>query len=380
MSEQVCLNVDFNQVLVNDDVIEILANNLKENLNRDVQKVSLKESLALVAKGTKLQCGPANDLLICIIRSLSIPKVEPSESDNEADSESNEESELEPEEDNKEIEDDESLSQMLKKARKRASEKQVRQGSKIPDSKKTKPDSKQTKPDSDKNKTTSQNKNKELCRFYARGQCTRKQECRFNHPSICKKFRKFGSISMDKNGCDGKCDALHPNACRNSVRDRTCSWQDCKFFHLKGTKRINRNTNGSPNNQQNPSQNQITQQNQNRKGTGASGGQQWTNNRSHDQNHNNNQNYCRSTNNNDNYNGPYQGGPNAGNKQVFQQDQPELASTLQEIMRRLAAIETRQTTTPPLHMTTQLSPAVPQPGTQTQGRWGSPNQWTQSQY
>ena len=83
MSEQVCLNVDFNQVLVNDDVIEILANNLKENLNRDVQKVSLKESLALVAKGTKLQCGPANDLLICIIRSLSIPKVEPSESDDE---------------------------------------------------------------------------------------------------------------------------------------------------------------------------------------------------------------------------------------------------------------------------------------------------------
>ena len=394
MTEQVCLNVDFNQIIVCEDVIEVLANNLQENLNRDVLKVSLKESLAIVAKGNRLQCGPANDLLLCILRSLSIPKVEPSESDDETDSESNDESEPKPEqkrdsenEENEEIEDDESLSQMLNKARKKAGQTAAKKGKHVPQGSKI-PDSKKTKPDSNMKKTNSQSKNKELCRFYARGQCTRKQECRFNHPSICKKFRKFGSISTDKSGCDGKCDALHPNACRNSVRDRTCSWQDCKFFHLKGTRRINRNTNGPQNNQQNTSQNQIGQQNQNRKGTGNTGGQQWTNNRNHNHNQiqNNNQNYNNSAYSNgnpsgsNNNNGPYQGGQNARNIPVFQKDLPELASTLQEIMRRLAAMETRQTMLPPIHMATQLSPTVPQPGTQTQGQWGSPNHWTQSQY
>ena len=139
MTEQVCLNVDFNQIIVCEDVIEVLANNLQENLNRDVLKVSLKESLAIVAKGNRLQCGPANDLLLCILRSLSIPKVEPSESDDETDSVSNDESEPKPEqkrdsenEENEEIEDDESLSQMLNKARKKLDRPQPRRENMYP--------------------------------------------------------------------------------------------------------------------------------------------------------------------------------------------------------------------------------------------------------
>ena len=54
-------------------------------------------------------------------------------------------------------------------------------------------------------------------------------------------------------------------------------------------------------------------------------------------------------------------------------------------MKRISAMEARQslmpmpqTTAPPVHQ--NLSLAVPQPGSQAQHQWASPNQWTQSQY
>jgi hypothetical protein len=57
---------------------------------------------------------------------------------------------------------------------------------------------------------------------------------------------------------------------------------------------------------------------------------------------------------------------------------------IQEIMKRLAAMETRQSMVP--HLVTSghqisplLSPAVPQPGTQTQYQWASQGPWTHSQ-
>ena len=59
----------------------------------------------------------------------------------------------------------------------------------------------------------SPNKKKDLCRFYARGHCTKKGDCRFDHPSICKVFRQFGDKTKDPKGCDGKCEAFHPNVC-----------------------------------------------------------------------------------------------------------------------------------------------------------------------
>ena len=75
-------------------------------------------------------------------------------------------------------------------------------------------------------------KKKEVCKFYPRGHCNRSKECRFDHPNICQKFRQFGRISNDSKGCDGKCNAFHPNACRRSLKDKTCSFPDCRFITL----------------------------------------------------------------------------------------------------------------------------------------------------
>ena len=36
-------------------------------------------------------------------------------------------------------------------------------------------------------------------------------------------------------GCNEKWGFFHPNACRNSMKDRSWSYQDCRFYHLKGT-------------------------------------------------------------------------------------------------------------------------------------------------
>ena len=71
---------------------------------------------------------------------------------------------------------------------------------------------------------------------------------------------------------------------------------------------------------------------------------------------------------------------------VTKEEKIQLSQTLEAIMKRLSAMESRQTMYPHpgmnIHPPVQplLSPAVPQPGTQTQYQWGSPNQWTQTQF
>ncbi len=80
---------------------------------------------------------------------------------------------------------------------------------------------------------------RETCRFYTRGKCRHGTECRFNHPKICNKFRNFGSKKQSEKGCDStSCGQFHPNACRDSLKSRTCQREECRFFHLKGTKTI----------------------------------------------------------------------------------------------------------------------------------------------
>ena len=64
----------------------------------------------------------------------------------------------------------------------------------------------------------------------------------------------------------------------------------------------------------------------------------------------------------------------------------QIAQTLEAIMKRLSAMEARQTVYlhPAMNLHTpaqpELSPAVPMPGSQTQQQWGSQNQWPQSQF
>lgn len=344
MSGQVEIRLDFDKTIIDDDVIESLSDKLKEDLERDSLKITLKESLALVQKGNKLQNGPANDLLICILRAMSLSNTNTEEVGRE----------------NKDVETqagaqglgtDPTFSQILRD-----------QGEQDRNKKSKGPGDAITKQTSHLEKAKSK---KELCRYYARGKCTRQKDCRFSHPSICKKFRQFGSVSTNKKGCDGKCAAFHPNACRTSLRNLTCSFPECRFFHLKGTKRANNLTN------------------------------------SRDSSNNNNRGNCNpNTGTNIESKNRFASLENPNTGQDSHQPDPEkvlLNQALEAILKRLTDMEARQAMyQPPLniqeHNAVQPNrvqynpianlhnPVVPQLSTQTQRQWESQNQWSQSQY
>ena len=73
-----------------------------------------------------------------------------------------------------------------------------------------------------------------ICHFYQRGQCKfGPKECKFRHPKLCKKFKKFGK---QDGGCtQGKeCPRLHVRHCRMSVLGGTCDPKRCRSkYHLQ---------------------------------------------------------------------------------------------------------------------------------------------------
>ena len=76
-----------------------------------------------------------------------------------------------------------------------------------------------------------------ICRFYGNGACKFKQDCRYEHPKMCNKFTKNGQLKKNNQfGCDGKCEKFHPNVCRDSLKNKECPRELCRFYHLKGTK------------------------------------------------------------------------------------------------------------------------------------------------
>ena len=82
-------------------------------------------------------------------------------------------------------------------------------------------------------------KEDQICKFFKNGRCNKNDdECRFEHPKICRKFNQFGPKEGNNKGCNEICGFFHPNACRNSIKDRACSYQECRFYHLKDTKTI----------------------------------------------------------------------------------------------------------------------------------------------
>ena len=241
---------------------------------------------------------------------------------------------------------------------------------------------------SDETAQTNSKKRSEVCRFYTNGKCKFNNECRFMHPKICPKFRQHGDCKTK--GCNGDCEFLHPNVCRNSLKDRTCSYNDCRFFHLKGTKTVEReykktnNTNAASNpNWRNKSQsktnNQSRSNNQTRSSPVSKNRIAGLNLGSSNRKKKKNQNQAQAQNQNQTLNKQPAG------EQVTQQEKIQLGQTLDAIMKRLTAMETRQAVYPQpgmqLHPQIQplLSPAVPPPGTQTQFQWGSPCPWTQTQ-
>ena len=85
-----------------------------------------------------------------------------------------------------------------------------------------------------------------ICKGYLKGVCPHRvtgkrkiegQRCRYSHPQRCTKYCKYGDSSCY--GCKRgiNCKFLHPILCKNSVKLKTCLKHDCKFTHLKGTKR-----------------------------------------------------------------------------------------------------------------------------------------------
>ena len=76
-----------------------------------------------------------------------------------------------------------------------------------------------------------------VCHFYKNGHCRFGVDCRKDHPKFWQKFIYNGLAKQNSKGCDGKCGKLHPNACRDSLKNRECSREKCKFYHLKGTKK-----------------------------------------------------------------------------------------------------------------------------------------------
>ena len=79
---------------------------------------------------------------------------------------------------------------------------------------------------------------KDVCKFYKNGKCKFGKDCRQEHPVFCKVFSKHGLLKHNLQGCNSKCGRPHQNACRESLRTKECSRDDCRFYHLKGTKSI----------------------------------------------------------------------------------------------------------------------------------------------
>ena len=210
------IDFNFEKPTISKGILDFLSQNLVEDpdTNWDVVKKNLKESLAIIAKGNKLDYGSANNLLHSVLRALNLE-------------DSSVEDEIAPA--ITQLADDfDSLSSQLPPAT-------------LTPTTGVNPKAEKAAPNQNQNKT------KEICRFYTRGHCNRGGECRFEHPTICKKFRQFGNKSSDPKGCEGNCDTFHPNACRGSLFNRACSFKDCRFFHLKGTKMINRDQNNDSN-------------------------------------------------------------------------------------------------------------------------------------
>ena len=92
-----------------------------------------------------------------------------------------------------------------------------------------------------------------ICKFYRLGRCRhgisgkKDGTCIHRHPKPCQKFLTNGD--RRQRGCTlGKrCQDFHPQMCTTSLRERLCHRENCKFMHVKGTKRAERNSDqGAP--------------------------------------------------------------------------------------------------------------------------------------
>ena len=81
-------------------------------------------------------------------------------------------------------------------------------------------------------------KHETICRFFLRKRCKygiKGEKCKFTHPPLCNKLLKDG---YSEKGCTKgtKCKFFHPKMCCQSLNKRECSYKNCKFYHVAGTK------------------------------------------------------------------------------------------------------------------------------------------------
>ena len=339
------MSLDFSKGTLSKAVLEMLASNLGDEGDGGAKKSGFKESLAMIQKGNKVPYGPANQLLLGILRSMSLAD----ELDGDETFQVN----------NNTIHGSTSGASTSEEAKEEDSENTVVQ---VKTPKYGKKDEKKDST-SDPNSKVSRTK-PETCRFYVNGKCKYKPDCRFAHPKICPKFRQDGDCEV--RGCGGDCGLLHPNVCHNSLKDKTCPYTECRFFHLKGTKTVERGNRpyqssdpnrgfkqgGSQNNQQRGSNHTAAKNG--RTGLSQKAKKKYTGHR------NQNQNWQNQTPN------PAQNQkPKTKKETVTREEKNRLGQTLEAIMRRLEAMEAR-----PAFPQAQplLSPATPHYAW-TQGPW-----------
>ena len=91
-------------------------------------------------------------------------------------------------------------------------------------------------PDSNPNNDANDHnrENKPICPQYKYGRCPNYETCQltYYHPRRCRNM-----LSLGKCRFGDKCRFYHPKICFNSMKDRKCTNLECRFFHLKYTRR-----------------------------------------------------------------------------------------------------------------------------------------------
>ena len=82
-----------------------------------------------------------------------------------------------------------------------------------------------------------------ICKHYRLGRCKHgisgkaDGNCAYQHPKPCSKYMANGT--RNHGGCNQgrNCNFFHPTVCNTSLRQRSCFRENCKFLHIRGTKR-----------------------------------------------------------------------------------------------------------------------------------------------
>ena len=94
--------------------------------------------------------------------------------------------------------------------------------------------------------TPTLNNNQPICKHYRTGRCKygisgkKDGTCAYRHPKACTKLLNNGL--RRRGGCNRgeNCRFFHPQMCHASLQDRVCLRENCKFMHVRGTRRSDR--------------------------------------------------------------------------------------------------------------------------------------------